>query len=64
MANAHTQLRQYGEAMHVMQQVRQIAPEWMAQQRYARDVLGTIVKERRTLTGEMRELADLIKLEY
>lgn len=64
VANAHTQLRQYGEAMHVLQQVHRVAPEWMAQQRYARDVLGTIVKERRTLTDEMRDLADLIKLEY
>ncbi|WP_330229323.1 helix-turn-helix domain-containing protein [Nocardia sp. NBC_00508] len=64
VANAHTQLRQYGEAMHTLQQLRSIAPEWLAQQRYARDVLGRIVKERRTLTDEMRELATLVRLQY
>ncbi|WP_280256666.1 helix-turn-helix domain-containing protein [Nocardia abscessus] len=64
VANAHTQLRQYGEAMHTLRQIRSIAPEWLAQQRYARDVLGRIVHERRTLTDEMREMATLVGLEY
>ncbi|MEV2223655.1 helix-turn-helix transcriptional regulator [Nocardia vinacea] len=64
VANAHTQLRQFGDAMHALQQLRAAAPEWLAQQRYARDVLGTIVKQRRTLTEEMRELATLVRLEY
>ncbi|MGW4771846.1 helix-turn-helix domain-containing protein [Nocardia sp. NPDC004278] len=64
VANAHTQLRQYGDAMHTLQQLRTAAPEWLAQQRYARDILGTIVQQHRTLTDEMRELAALVRLEY
>jgi hypothetical protein len=40
------------------------APEWLTQQRYARDILGSIAAGRRTLTTEMRELADAIRLEY
>ncbi|WP_063044636.1 helix-turn-helix domain-containing protein [Nocardia pseudovaccinii] len=64
VANAHTQLRQHGEATHTLQQLRTAAPEWLAQQRYARDILGTIVHQRRTLTDEMRELAELVRLEY
>lgn len=64
VAKAHTMLRQYGDAMTVMQDVHSLAPEWMPQQRYARDILGTVVRERRTLTDEMRELADAIHLEY
>jgi len=36
VANAYTQLQQYGEATRVIQEVRATAPEWIAQQRYAR----------------------------
>ncbi|BAD59626.1 helix-turn-helix domain-containing protein [Nocardia farcinica] len=64
VANAHTQLRQYGEAVAVLREVRAIAPEWIVQQRYARDILGAVVEGRRTLTADMRELADFIRLEY
>lgn len=64
VASAHTQLRQYSDAMHTLQQLRVAAPEWLAQQRYARDVLRTIVKQRRTRTDEMREMATLVRLEY
>jgi transcriptional regulator with XRE-family HTH domain len=64
VASAHAQLRQYGEAVAEIQQLRVRAPEWLTQQRYARDVLGRVVTERRTLTPEMRELADFVKLEY
>ncbi|MEV0359944.1 helix-turn-helix transcriptional regulator [Nocardia sp. NPDC050697] len=64
VANAHTQLRQYGEAIGTLREVRATAPEWLAQQRYARDILGTVVSERRTLTDEMRDLADFVSLEY
>ena len=62
VANAHTQLRQYGEAVHTLAEVRSVAPEWLTQQRYARDILGRVVSERRTLTPEMRELADAVRL--
>lgn len=64
IAQAHTDLRQYGEAMTVMQDLHATAPEWLPQQRYARDILGTVVRERRTLTEDVRQLADAIRLEY
>lgn len=64
VANAHTQLGHYGDALDEMRRVQGIAPEWLVQQRYSRDILGKIVARRRTLTREMRELADGIQLEY
>ncbi|SEG16870.1 Helix-turn-helix domain-containing protein [Actinacidiphila yanglinensis] len=60
VAKAHTMVRQYGEAVTVLSSVRQQAPEWLAQQRYARDILGEVISKRRTLTAEMRELADSV----
>ena len=62
VANAHAQMRRYPEAVAVIGGIRETAPEWLPQQRYARDVLGRIVHRRRTLTPEMRELADAIRL--
>jgi transcriptional regulator with XRE-family HTH domain len=62
MANAHVSLREYGAAVGVLQDVRRAAPEWLLQQRYARDILGRIVNRRRTLTPEMRDLADAVRL--
>ncbi|CAL2067271.1 helix-turn-helix transcriptional regulator [Streptomyces sp. TR1341] len=62
VANAHTQLRQYAEAMDTFQKIRAGSPQWLPNQQYARDVLGRIMNKRRTLTHEMRELADLVQL--
>lgn len=62
VANALAQLRRYHEAIAVMQEARSAAPEWLPQQRYARDILGLIVKRRRTLTPDMRDLADVVRL--
>jgi hypothetical protein len=64
VAHAHAALRQYPEALAVLQDIRQELPEWLVNQRYARDILGKIVDKRRTLTPEMRELADFIHLPY
>ncbi|WP_281916618.1 helix-turn-helix domain-containing protein [Nocardia sputorum] len=64
VANAQVQLGQFGEALDGLWGVQRAAPEWLVQQRYARDILGKIVTTRRTLTWEMRELADRVKLEY
>ncbi|MEO3752476.1 helix-turn-helix transcriptional regulator [Streptomyces sp. B6B3] len=62
VANAHAKLRHYGEAMETLLAVNERAPAWLANQRYARDILGTIISRRRTLTPEMRQLADDIRL--
>ena len=62
VAHAYATMREYGEAVRVLQQVRRAAPEWLAQQRYARDILAQVIGHRRTLTADMRELADFLHL--
>lgn len=64
VAAAHASMRQYPEALAVLQEVRQELPEWIVKQRYARDTLGQIIEKRRSLTPEMRELADFIRVPY
>jgi hypothetical protein len=46
----------------VLQDIRSAAPEWLVQQRYASDILQKIIQRRRSLTPEMRELADFLHL--
>jgi hypothetical protein len=64
IANANAMLRQYGEAFTTLAELRQTAPEWIVQQRYARDILSRIAGRRRTIPSEIRELADFIALPY
>jgi transcriptional regulator with XRE-family HTH domain len=64
VAKAHVQLRRYSEAFDVLQGIRRDSPEWIVNQRLARDVLDKVITRRRTLTAEMRELADFINLAY
>ncbi|MGW6120210.1 helix-turn-helix domain-containing protein [Nocardia sp. NPDC055165] len=61
---ANLELRQYDAAFDVLVKLSQEARPWLAEQRMARDILGRIVRKRRTLTAEMRDLADFMKLEY
>ncbi|MBC2864243.1 helix-turn-helix domain-containing protein [Streptomyces mexicanus] len=62
VAGAQTHLRQYAEAVDTFQKIRAGSPQWLSHQRLATDVLKRIVSKRRTLTPEMRELADLVSL--
>jgi transcriptional regulator with XRE-family HTH domain len=62
VAHAHTAMRQYPDAVAVLQDVRAAAPEWLVQQRYASDILQKIIERRRSLTAEIRELADFLHL--
>ncbi|GAB3279740.1 helix-turn-helix transcriptional regulator [Actinocorallia lasiicapitis] len=64
VADAHARLKQYSEALETLVEIRNEAPEWIVNQRMARDVLKKVTGRRRTLTPEMRELADFIALEY
>ncbi|TDB83645.1 XRE family transcriptional regulator [Actinomadura sp. KC216] len=64
VAKANVQLKQYTDAFEILQEVRAISPEWIVNQRMARDILGKIVGKRRTLSPEMRDLADFIRLDY
>jgi transcriptional regulator with XRE-family HTH domain len=62
VAAAYTALRQYPEAVSVLTSLRRTRPEWLPQQRYAADILTRIIQRRRTLTPEMRDLADFLRL--
>jgi transcriptional regulator with XRE-family HTH domain len=64
VANALTQTRRHTEAVAVIEDLRRDAPEWLAQQRYARDILARIISKRRTLTPQMRDLADFCHVPY
>ncbi|GAA1743054.1 helix-turn-helix transcriptional regulator [Nonomuraea bangladeshensis] len=63
VANARVMLREYDKALDVLSQLAREAPAWLPNQRYAKDVLRTIVGRRRTLTPEMRKLANAVGLE-
>ncbi|WP_030798994.1 helix-turn-helix domain-containing protein [Streptomyces sp. NRRL S-337] len=62
VAQAHTMMRQYSEAVGTLSAINSRAPEWLASQRYAQDIMGHVVKKRRTLTPEMRDLADALSV--
>ncbi|MGP4112802.1 helix-turn-helix transcriptional regulator [Streptomyces sp. 4N509B] len=62
VAHAYVKTRQPDEAMAVLLGIHSAAPQWLSHQQYARDVLGTLIERRRTLTPQMRELADAIRL--
>jgi hypothetical protein len=62
VASAHAAVRQYPEAVGVLQGVRRAAPEWLVQQRYAADIMHRVIGRRRSLTDEMRDLAGFLRL--
>ncbi|RBM04474.1 helix-turn-helix domain-containing protein [Streptomyces sp. PT12] len=62
VAHAQVLTRRNGEAIETLLTVEQDAPQWLPHQRYAREVLGLIVEQRRTLTPEMRRLAEVVRL--
>jgi hypothetical protein len=64
VAAAHTELRHYDAAFEVLLQLSREARPWLVEHRMAKDLLGRIVGRRRTLTDEMRQLSDLLQLEY
>ncbi|MFE6099736.1 helix-turn-helix domain-containing protein [Streptomyces laurentii] len=62
VSDAYARTRRYGEAVDVLERIRSSSPQWLSNQRYARDILGRVVSKRRTLTPEMRSLADAVSL--
>ncbi|MER5648842.1 helix-turn-helix domain-containing protein [Streptosporangium sp. NPDC002524] len=64
VADAHRRSRQYVEAFDVLRRIKQDSPEWIVNQGYAKDILKGIFARRRTLTGDMRDLADFVQLDY
>jgi transcriptional regulator with XRE-family HTH domain len=62
VAQAHAMLRHDAEAVGVLQELRAQRPQWLAHQRHAADILAIMIRRRRKLTAEMRELADAVRL--
>ena len=62
MANAYVMLRNYPKALEMLQELRAEVPEWLVQQGYAREILRNITDKRRSLTREIRDIADAINL--
>jgi transcriptional regulator with XRE-family HTH domain len=64
VANAYVMMRDYPRALEMLQGLRADVPEWLVQQGYAKIVLRDIVRQRRTLTRSMRDLADAINMPF
>ncbi|MER6913807.1 helix-turn-helix domain-containing protein [Streptomyces sp. NPDC000594] len=60
VADAYAKTGMYMEAFGQLEQIRASSPEWLPNQRYARDIFARIAKGRRTLTSEMRAMADVV----
>ncbi|MFD9073654.1 helix-turn-helix domain-containing protein [Streptomyces lasiicapitis] len=59
---AHAKKGQHAEAIERLLDIRRTSAQWLPHQRFARDVLAKVVEGRRTLTDDMRDLADLVRL--
>ncbi|MFF7023714.1 XRE family transcriptional regulator [Streptomyces klenkii] len=62
VADAHSKTGNYGMAVEKMQDILRRSPEWLPNQRFARDIVGRVIEERRTLTQDMRDLAISVRL--
>ncbi|MQA98417.1 MAG: hypothetical protein GEV11_28885 [Streptosporangiales bacterium] len=62
VADAHAKTRDYAQAIDVLTGIHQTSPEWLPNQRYAKDIMDRIVQRRRSLTPEMRTLAIAVRL--
>ncbi|MHA5049227.1 helix-turn-helix domain-containing protein [Streptomyces sp. SD15] len=60
VAEAHVRSRDYAKTVEVLQGISAVAPQWLPNQRYARDIFNRVIARRRALTPEMRSLADAI----
>lgn len=60
VANAHSRTGDHTKAVEIMTGVARTSPQWLPNQRYAKDIMENVVSGRRKLTPEMRELADIV----
>ncbi|MFG1873415.1 helix-turn-helix domain-containing protein [Sphaerisporangium sp. NPDC049003] len=64
VAYALASTRKHAESLAVLQGLAGTSPEWLAAQRYGRDILARLFQRRRSLTPQMRDLADAVGLSY
>lgn len=62
VACAHATLRHDEEAVAILLRLRAERPQWFPRQRYAADILQVLFAHRRTLSSEMRELAEAVRM--
>ncbi|MFJ4964408.1 helix-turn-helix domain-containing protein [Streptomyces sp. NPDC088729] len=62
VASAYARTGQFVEAFGKLAEVQMKSPEWFPNQSPARDVLRSVVSGRRTLTPEMRSMAQTLQL--
>lgn len=63
VANARAMRKEYADVVEVMEDLRRRAPEWLASQQYARDILEGVLKRRRgPWPAELRDLARAVRL--
>ncbi|MGW0530697.1 helix-turn-helix domain-containing protein [Streptomyces sp. NPDC003032] len=62
MGDAYAKTGNYAEAFNQLEQISADSPEWLPHQRFARVVLSRVIHGRRTLTAEMRTMADVVGL--
>ncbi|MEV1013800.1 helix-turn-helix domain-containing protein [Micromonospora sp. NPDC049801] len=61
VAWAHAQRREHQDATGVLVELRHLAPAWLRQQRYARDIVNTIADgRRRAMTEDLADLASVV----
>lgn len=60
VADAHLRQHDVAACMAVLYRIYDGAPQWLVAQRYGQDILGRVIAQRRTLTPEMRTLADAV----
>lgn len=61
VAWACSDLHRYGDAVNTLIQLRNTAPVWLRQQRYARDIVQSITEHRRrAMSAELADLASLV----
>jgi hypothetical protein len=64
VASAHLQVGEADEAQAVLLGLKQTAPAWLRHQRYARDLVDSIMAEKkRAMSNELAGLASLVGLE-
>ncbi len=60
VADAQVRTGRTGDAVETLEKIWHASPQWLPNQRYAKDIMGRLISHRRTLTPQMRELADAI----
>jgi hypothetical protein len=64
MASALLELRRRQEALAVLLELRNVAPNWLRHQRYAKSITSSLLRSaKRTIPQELRDLADFLYVE-